>query len=105
MDCHFLLQGTFRTQESIPPSLTSPALTGVFFTTSTTWETSVYPGGSDGKNPSAMQETQVRPLDWDDSLKKEMVTHSSILAWRVPWTLEPGGLQSMGVQRLAQLSN
>ena len=45
-----------------------------------------------------MQEMQVLSLGWDDSLEKEMVTHSSILAWEIPWTEEPGGLQSMGSQ-------
>ena len=44
------------------------------------------------KNLPAMQETQVRSLGWEDRLEKEMVTHPSILAWRVPWTEEPGGL-------------
>ena len=44
------------------------------------------------KNPSAMQETWVRSLDWEDPLEKEMATHSSILAWRIPWTEEPGEL-------------
>ena len=48
------------------------------------------------KNLPAMWETQVRSLGWEDPLEKEMVTHSSILAWRIPWTEEPGGLQSMG---------
>ena len=47
-----------------------------------------------------MQETQVRFLGWEDSFKKEMATHSSILAWRIPWTEEPGRLQSMGLQEL-----
>ena len=47
-----------------------------------------------------MQETWVRSLGWEDSLEKEMATHSSILAWRIPWTEEPGGLQSMGSQRV-----
>ena len=47
-----------------------------------------------------MQETQVRSLGWEDPLQKEMATHSSILAWRTPWTEEPGGLQSMGSQRV-----
>ena len=47
-----------------------------------------------------MQETQVQSLDWEDSLGKEMATHSSILAWEIPWTEEPGGLQSMGSQRV-----
>ena len=48
------------------------------------------------KNLPAMQEIWVRSLDWDDPLEKEMATHSSILAWRFPWTEEPGGLQSVG---------
>ena len=52
------------------------------------------------KNPPAMQETWVRSLGWEDPLEKEMATHSSILAWKVSWTEEPGGLQSVGSQRL-----
>ena len=47
-----------------------------------------------------MWETWVQSLGWEDLLEKEMATHSSILAWRVPWTEEPGGLQSMGLQRI-----
>ena len=47
-----------------------------------------------------MWETWVRSLGWEDPLEKEMVTHSSILAWRIPWTKEPGGLQSIGSQRV-----
>ena len=50
------------------------------------------------KNLPAMQETQVRFLGWEDPLEKEMATHSSTLAWRIPWTEEPGGLQSMVLQ-------
>ena len=50
------------------------------------------------KNLPAMQETWVQFLGWEDPLEKEMATHSSILAWRIPWTEEPGGLQSMGSQ-------
>ena len=46
-----------------------------------------------------MQETRVLSLGWEDSLEKGMATHSSILAWRIPWTEKPGGLQSMGSQR------
>ena len=57
------------------------------------------------KNSPAMQETWVWSLDWEDSLEKEMATHSSTLAWRIPWTEEPGGLQSMGLQRQAWLSD
>ena len=52
------------------------------------------------KNLPAMQKTQVRSLGWEDPLEKEMATHSSILAWEIPWTEEPGGLQSMGLQRV-----
>ena len=52
------------------------------------------------KNLPAMQETWVRNLGWEDPLEKEMATHSSILAWRIPRTEEPGRLQSMGVQRV-----
>ena len=52
------------------------------------------------KNPPTMQETWVRSLGWEDTLEKGMATHSSILAWRTPWTEEPGGLQSMGSQRV-----
>ena len=52
------------------------------------------------KNLPAMQETQVQSLGWEDPLEKEMATHSSILAWRIPWTEKPGGLQSMELQRV-----
>ena len=52
------------------------------------------------KNLPAMQETQVGSLGQEDPLEKVMATHSSILAWRAPWTEEPGRLQSMGSQRV-----
>ena len=52
------------------------------------------------KRLPAMQETGVQSLGWDDLLEKEMATHSSILAWRIPWTEEHGRLQSMGSQRV-----
>ena len=52
------------------------------------------------KNLPAMQDTQVRSLGWEDALEKGMATHSTILAWRILWTEEPGGLQSMGSQRV-----
>ena len=52
------------------------------------------------KNPPAMQETQVQSLGGEDPLEKEIASHSSILAWEIPWTEEPGGLQSMGSQRV-----
>ena len=51
------------------------------------------------KNLSAMQETWVQSLGQEDPLEKEMATYSSMLAWRIPWTEKPGGLQSMGSQR------
>ena len=51
-----------------------------------------------GKNPPSMQETQLRSLGQEDSLEEGTATHSGILAWRIPWTLEPGGLQSIGSQ-------
>ena len=50
------------------------------------------------KSLPAMQETWVRPLGWEDPLKKKMATHSSIPAWEIPWTDEAGGLQPMGLQ-------
>jgi len=52
------------------------------------------------KNLLAMQKTRVQSLGWEDLLEKGMATHSSILAWRNPWTEEPGGLQPMGSQRV-----
>ena len=52
-----------------------------------------------------MQETQVRSLDWEDPLCNEMATHSSILAWKIPWTEEPGRLQSIGRKSWTQFSN
>ena len=47
-----------------------------------------------------MQETRVQSLGWEDSLEKGIATYSNILAWRIPWTEEPGGLKSMGSQRV-----
>ena len=61
----------------------------------------VFPGGASGKEPAGQcrgYETWVRSLAWEDPLEKEMATHSSILAWRIPWTEEPGGLQSIELQ-------
>ena len=52
------------------------------------------------KHLPAMRETWVRSLGWEDPLEKEMATHSSILAWRIPWTEKPGGLQFRGSQRV-----
>ena len=52
------------------------------------------------KNPPAMQKTQIQSVCWKDPLGEGMSTHSSILAWEIPWTEAPGGLQSMGSQRV-----
>ena len=62
-----------------------------------------FPGGSVVKNPPAMQELQetwVRSLVREDPLEEGLATHSRILAWRIPWTEEPGGLQCIGLQRV-----
>ena len=59
-----------------------------------------FPGGPVVKNPPAIQETQILSLGWKEPLKKEMATHSNILAWEIPWTEEPSGLQAMGPQRV-----
>ena len=80
---------------------TSPALVGGFFTTEPP-----HLGSSlivqSVKNLPAVQETWVRSLGQKDPLEKEMATHPSILAWRIPWTEEPGGLQPTGSQRVRQ---
>ena len=62
-----------------------------------------FPGGSVVKNPPAKQEPSVRSLDWKEHLETKKATHYSILAWEIPWTEEPGGLQSMGSPRVVYL--
>ena len=64
-----------------------------------------FPGDSVVKNLPAIQKTQFLSLGWEDSLEEEMTIHFSILAWKIPWTEEPGRLQSMGSQSQTQLSN
>ena len=67
----------------------------------------VFPGGSVVKNLPAvqeLQETQNQSLGWEDPLEEEMATHYSILAWKIPWTEESGGLQSMGSNTMERLS-
>jgi len=66
------------------------------------WRTLIirgFPGGSDGKESACDAGDPGFILSWEDPLEKGMVTHCSILAWRIPWTEEPGGPQSMGSQR------
>ena len=58
-----------------------------------------FPGAQLVKRHPAMWETWVQSLGWEDPLEKEMATHSSILAWEIPWIEDPGGLQSMGSQK------
>ena len=64
------------------------------------WHLTWIPVAQMVKNLPVMQETWVQSLGWEDPLEKIMATHSSILAWRIPWTEEPGRLQSMGLQRV-----
>ena len=64
-----------------------------------------FPGAQLVKNPPAVWETWVPSLGWEDPLEKGMATDSGILAWRIPWTEEPGGLQCMGLQSQTQLSD
>ena len=64
-----------------------------------------FPDGSVVKNPPAMQEMWVRSLGWEDPLEEALATHFSILVWTVPWTEEPGGLQSMWLSSWTRLSN
>ena len=59
-----------------------------------------FPGGSDGKESACNAGDQVRSLGWEDPVEKGMATYSSILAWKIPWREKPGGLQSMGLQRV-----
>ena len=54
------------------------------------------------KNPPAMQETWAQSLGWEDPPEKEVATHPSVLVWRIPWTEEPGGLESTGSQRVGR---
>ena len=87
--------GIFQTQG--PNLQLSPELAGGFFTTESPgkpkWAQRL-------KRLLTIQETWVRSLGWEDPLEKEMASHSNILAWRIPWMEEPGGLQSMGSQRV-----
>ena len=85
------------------------SVSGSFYSTFSNWlfltyrkdfDFGVLPGGSVVKNPPAKQEMQVWSLGQEDPLEKEMATHSSSLAWRIPRTKEPGWLQSMGSQRV-----
>ena len=59
-----------------------------------------FPGGSDGKELTCDVGDLIPSLSWEDPVEEVMATHSSILAWRIPWTEEPGGIQSMGSQRI-----
>ena len=69
----------------------------LFFSDQSLWG---FSGGSVVNNPPAKQEMWVSSLHWEDPLEEEMVTHSNILAWRIPWMEEPRGLQFMGSQKV-----
>ena len=71
-----------------------------FFKGFVTWQNQASLVAQAVKNLPAVQEAQVPSLGWEDPLEKGMATHSSTLAWRIPWTEEPGGLQSVGLQRV-----
>ena len=86
--CHFLLQGIFPTQGSN---------LGLLYYRQILYRLS-YKGSPRQETKEAMQETPVRFLGWEEPLEKGIATHSSILAWRMPWTEEPGGLQSRGLR-------
>ena len=86
------LQGTWV--RSLVGELRTGVLSGVANNINILGPTEGFPGISVVKNLPAMHETWVQPLDWEDPLEKEMATHSSILAWRISWTEEPGGLYS-----------
>jgi len=106
VDCHSLLQRNFPTQGSNSgllycrqilyhlPGKTSP---GKFFFV---YGFSLIVVAQTVKNLPAMQENWVQSLGWEDPLEKGVATYSSILAWRILWTEEPGRLQSMGLQRV-----
>ena len=105
--CHFLLQGIFLTQGSklgllhCRQILYHMSIREALYLMALILTQNLEPThGSVVKNLSAMQETQIQFLDQEDPLEKEMATHSSILAWKISWTEEPGGLQSMGFQRV-----
>ena len=70
------------------------------YTVDTMYKTEGLPRRLSGKNLPTAQETGVQSLGREDPLEEEMATHSSVLAWRIPWTEEPGGLQSTGSQRV-----
>ena len=82
------------------PELLSPASLKVKGNKQYCLSTDSFPVAQMVKNLPAVQETQVGSLGWEDPLERGMATHSSVLAWKIPWTEEPGGLQSMGSQRL-----
>ena len=90
-----------RTQESSPaPQFESNNSSALNLLYGPTLTSVGFPGGLAVKNLPAMQEMWVGSLSREDSLEEKMATHSNILAWRIPWTEEPGGLQFMGSQRV-----
>ena len=95
--CHFLLQGVLSTRGS-NLGLMRLLTAGRFLITWVTEAPSLV--AQTVKHLSTMQETWVQSLGQEDPLEKQMATHSSVLAWKIAWTEEPGRLQSMGLQRV-----
>ena len=84
-------------QETVIPGLERSTGEGIGYPLQYSWASLV---AQTVKNPPAMPGTWVQSLDWDDPLEEGMANHRSILAWRIPWTEEPGGLQAMRSQRV-----
>ena len=118
LGCHYLLQGIFSSQGSNPhllhcrwillllshlrsphTPLGNPPPTHTHEILLSYNKNEGFPVAQTVKNLPAMPETQVQSLGWEDPLENESATHSSILDWRIPWTEEPGRLQSTGSQR------
>ena len=99
--CHALLQVNFPTQKSNPNVLCLLHCRWVLHHW-VTWKTAAQTSlvAQKVKHLSTMQETRIQSLGWEDPLEKEMAIHSSTIAWKIPWTEEPGGLQSMGSLRV-----
>ena len=87
-ELRFCMLHSVAKKKKLPPSPTTQNMLGASLVAQTV------------KDLSVVQETRVQSLGWEDPLEKGMVIHSSILVWRIPWTQEPGGLQSLGSQRV-----
>ena len=111
IDCHFLLQGILLTQELNPllhllHCQADSSSLYLYYCTIINYILYYYlgsPGGSNGKESACNTGDRGQSLGWEDSLEKEKAAHSSVLAWRIPWTEEPGGLQYMESQKAREI--